>query len=257
MNYFLRGLKGMRLREKIALITGAASGLGRETAILFAKEGAKVVLTDINEEMGKEVVTIIQSNDGEALFLKHNVAVEEEWRSVIQTTLQSYNKLDILVNCAGIGTFASIEDTTFELWHKILNVNLDGPFLGTKYGIEAMKRSGQGSIINVSSIASKVGDPGLVAYSASKGGVDQLSKSAALYCAKAGLNIRVNTIHPAYIQTPLMANVEDVEYVKSLLPVGHFGEPIDVANGILYLASDESKFTTGSQLFVDGGYCAQ
>ncbi|WP_338448177.1 glucose 1-dehydrogenase [Niallia oryzisoli] len=248
----------MRLREKVALITGGASGLGRETAILFAKEGAKVVITDINEEMAKEVIEIIQSNDGEALFIKHDVAVEEEWKSVIQTTLQTYDKLNVVVNCAGIGTFATIEDTTFELWHKVISINLDGPFLGTKYGIEAMKKTGQrGSIINVSSIASMVGDPGLVAYGASKGGVDQLSKSAALYCAKEGLNIRVNTVHPAYIQTPLMANVEDVEYVKSLLPVGHFGEPIDVANGILYLASDESKFTTGSQLLIDGGYCAQ
>lgn len=248
----------MRLREKVALITGGASGLGRETAILFAKEGAKVVITDINEEMAKEVIEIIQSNDGEALFIKHDVAVEEEWKSVIQTTLQTYDKLNVVVNCAGIGTFATIEDTTFELWHKVISINLDGPFLGTKYGIEAMKKTGQrGSIINVSSIASMVGDPGLVAYGASKGGVDQLSKSAALFCAKEGLNIRVNTVHPAYIQTPLMANVEDVEYVKSLLPVGHFGEPIDVANGILYLASDESKFTTGSQLLIDGGYCAQ
>lgn len=254
----MRGLNSMRLREKVALITGGASGLGRETAILFAKEGAKVVITDINEEMAKEVIEIIQSNDGEALFIKHDVAVEEEWKSVIQTTLQTYDKLNVVVNCAGIGTFATIEDTTFELWHKVISINLDGPFLGTKYGIEAMKKTGQrGSIINVSSIASMVGDPGLVAYGASKGGVDQLSKSAALYCAKEGLNIRVNTVHPAYIQTPLMANVEDVEYVKSLLPVGHFGEPIDVANGILYLASDESKFTTGSQLLIDGGYCAQ
>ncbi len=120
-----------------------------------------------------------------------------------------------------------------------------------------MKRTGGGSIINVSSIVSIVGDPGLVAYSASKGGVDLLSKSAALYCAKSGTGIRVNTVHPAYIQTPMMSNIEDVDYVKSLLPMGHFGEPIDVANGILYLASDESKFTTGSQLVIDGGYCAQ
>jgi NAD(P)-dependent dehydrogenase (short-subunit alcohol dehydrogenase family) len=163
----------------------------------------------------------------------------------------------VLVNNAGIGPFATIEDITFAEWQKVLRINLDGPFLGTKYGIAAMKQSGGGSIINIASIQSIIADSGLVAYNASKAGVAQLTKSAALHCAKSGTGIRVNSIHPGYIQTPMLANVDDVEYMRSLHPIGRLGQAIDVAYGILYLASDESKFMTGSQLVIDGGYTAQ
>lgn len=247
----------MRLSNKVALITGAGSGIGRETARLFANEGANVVLTDINSHGGNEATGEIQANGGEALFIEHDVAKEDGWQNVIKKALEAFGRLDILVNSAGIGPFATIEEITFEEWRKVLSINLDGTFLGVKYGIEAMKKTGKGSIINIASIQSIIADPGLPAYNASKAGVAQLTKSAALHCAKAGLGIRINSIHPGYIKTPLLKNVDDIEEMITATPIGHLGEAIDIANGALYLASDESKFTTGSQLVIDGGYTAQ
>ena len=257
-----------RVKDKVALVTGGASGIGKECARLLAKEGAKVVVTDINEDEGKKVAEDINSSSSNAIFLKHDVSKEENWKRVIGQTLRKFGKLDVLVNNAGIGLEGmKVETTSLQEWRWLMSINLDGDFLGTKYGIEAMKKSGGGSIINLSSIEGIIGDPGLAAYCASKGGVRIFTKSAALSCAKAGYNIRVNSVHPGYIWTPMIEEYskllgnEDVEagrkFLDSLHPIGHMGEPADVAYGVLYLASDESKFVTGSELVIDGGYTAQ
>lgn len=255
-----------RVKNKVAIVTGGASGLGKSSAILLAREGAKIVITDVDEENGNKVVQDIKNNGGEAIFIKQDVSKEEEWKMVIHTTLKTYGKLHIVANAAGIGVGGTVEEVTLADWKNLLSINLDGSFLGTQYGIKAMKETGEGgSIINFSSIEGLVGDPNLPAYNASKGGVTIFTKSAALHCAKQGYKIRVNSIHPAYIWTPMVENLlkaqGDVEkgkkQLESLHPVGHLGEPDDIGYGVVYLASDESKFMTGSELVIDGGYTAQ
>ncbi|UPS91294.1 SDR family oxidoreductase [Bizionia sp. M204] len=255
-----------RVKNKVAIVTGGASGLGKSSAILLAREGAKIVVTDVDEENGKKVVQDIKSNGGEAIFIKQDVSKEDEWKMVIDRTLKTYGKLNILANSAGIGVGGNVEEVTLADWKKLLSINLDGSFLGTQYAIKAMKETGEGgSIINFSSIEGLIGDPHLPAYNASKGGVTIFTKSAALHCAKQGYKIRVNSIHPAYIWTPMVENLlkaqgnleEGKKYLESLHPVGHLGEPDDIGYGVVYLASDESKFMTGSELVIDGGYTAQ
>jgi len=255
-----------RVKNKVAIVTGGASGLGKSSAILLAREGAKIVVTDIDEENGKKVAQDIKNDGGEAIFIKQNVSKEDEWKMVIDRTLKTYGKLNILANSAGIGVGGNVEEVTLADWKKLLSINLDGSFLGTQYAIKAMKETGEGgSIINFSSIEGLIGDPNLPAYNASKGGVTIFTKSAALHCAKQGYKIRVNSIHPAYIWTPMVENLlkaqGDVEkgkkQLESLHPVGHLGEPDDIGYGVVYLASDESKFMTGSELVIDGGYTAQ
>lgn len=253
-----------RVKNKVAIVTGGASGLGRSSAILLAREGAKIVVTDLDEENGNKVVQQIIDDGGEAIFIKQDVSEEDEWKKVIETTLKTFGKLHILANAAGIAK--NVEDTTLAKWKKLLSINLDGSFLGTQYAIKAMKETGEGgSIINFSSIEGLIGDPNLAAYNASKGGVTIFTKSAALHCAKQGYGIRVNSIHPAYIWTPLVESLlkaqgnleEGKKQLESLHPVGHLGEPDDIGYGVVYLASDESKFMTGSELVIDGGYTAQ
>jgi NAD(P)-dependent dehydrogenase (short-subunit alcohol dehydrogenase family) len=233
---------------------------------MLAHEGAKVVLTDHKREGADAVLDEIKKGGGEAIFLVQDVAKEEDWQRTLDETLRRFGRLDILVNNAGVGIGKNVEDTTLEEWRWVMSVNLDGVFLGTKYGIAAMKKTGGGSIINMSSIEGMVGDRRLAAYDASKGGVRILTKSAALHCAKAGYNIRINSVHPGFIQTPMVeaflkAQGGDPEAARktleSLHPLGHLGEPDDVAYAVLYLASGESKFATGSELVVDGGYTAQ
>jgi NAD(P)-dependent dehydrogenase (short-subunit alcohol dehydrogenase family) len=255
-----------RVKNKVAIVTGGASGLGKSSAILLAREGAQIVISDIDEENGKKVVKLIQDNGGEAIFIKHDVSKEEQWEKVIEKTFETFGKLHILANSAGIGVGGTVEEVTLADWKKLMSINLDGSFLGTQYGIKAMKKTGEGgSIINFSSIEGLVGDSNLPAYNASKGGVTLFTKSAALHCAKEGYGIRVNSIHPAYIWTPMVENFlaaqgdieEGKKYLESLHPVGHLGEPDDIGYGVVYLASDESKFMTGSELVIDGGYTAQ
>ena len=255
-----------RVKNKVAIVTGGASGLGKSSAILLAREGAKIVVTDIDEEDGKKVVQRIKANGGEAIFIKQDVSKEDEWKNVIETTLKTFGKLHILANSAGIGLGGTVEEVTLEDWKNLIDVNLNGTFLGTQYGIKGMKETGEGgSIINFSSIEGLIGDPNLPAYNASKGGVTIFTKSAALHCARQGYGIRINSIHPAYIWTPMVENflkaLGDVEegkkQLESLHPVGHLGEPDDIGYGVVYLASDESKFMTGSELVIDGGYTAQ
>lgn len=252
-----------RVSGKVALVTGAALGIGKATAVLLAREGAKVVVSDINAEEGQATVRFIEEQGGEAIFVQQDVAKEDQWKATMAAALEAFGKLDIVVNNAGIALSKNVEETTLAEWRRVQDINLDAVFLGTRYGIEALKKSGGGSIINLSSIEGLIGDPNLAAYNASKGGVRIFTKSAALHCAKAGYGIRINSVHPGYIWTPMVEAVsegKDSEKYRQLVglhPIGHLGEPDDIAYGILYLASDESKFVTGSELVIDGGYTAQ
>ena len=255
-----------RVKNKVAIVTGGASGLGKSSAKLLAREGAKIVVSDIDEEGGKKVVQQIKEDGGEAIFIKQDVAKEDEWKNVIETTLKTFGKLHILANSAGIGLGGTVEEVTLEDWKNLIDINLNGTFLGTKYGIKGMRKTDEGgSIINFSSIEGLIGDPNLPAYNASKGGVTIFTKSAALHCTKQGYGIRINSIHPAYIWTPMVENFlkaqgdveEGKKQLESLHPIGHLGEPDDIGYGVVYLASDESKFMTGSELVIDGGYTAQ
>ncbi len=258
-----------RVEGKVALVTGGARSLGKAQCLVLASEGARVVISDTLEEEGRKTAQEIQERGGGAMFIRQDVTREEEWRTVIDNILDHYGRLDVVVNNAGVGASNSIEDVSFEQWKWVLSVNLDGVFLGTKYGILAMKEHKSGSIINISSIQGLIGDPIQAAYNASKGGVRLLTKSAALYCGRAGYNIRVNSVHPGYIWTAMVEEYtrsdnfkkyygsDGKKAVEKLHPIGHVGEPNDVAYGVLYLASDESKFVTGSELVIDGGYTAQ
>ncbi len=254
-----------RMSGKSAVVTGGALGIGRACALKLAEEGALVTVTDIDAGKGSLVVAEIRSRGGDAQFIEHDVADESQWVHVMQGVVERYKKLDVLVNNAGVALGKDVEHTTLAEWRSLMSINLDGVFLGTKHAIAAMKATGSGSIVNMSSIEGLIGDPNLAAYNASKGGVRLLTKSAALYCAKAGYNIRVNSVHPGYIWTPMVENYlksqGDVaagrKMLDSMHPIGHVGEPDDIAFGVLYLASDESKFVTGTELVIDGGYTAQ
>ncbi|MES1201945.1 MAG: glucose 1-dehydrogenase [Pseudomonadota bacterium] len=253
-----------RVQGKVALVTGASLGLGRAAALMLAREGAKVIVTDIKESEGGAVAEEIIVKGGEAMFLRHDVAAEGDWTRVMASAKSRFGGLDILVNNAGVALAGTAENTKLEQWRWLMSINLDGVFLGTRCAIEEMKDHG-GSIINLSSIEGLVGDPNLAAYNASKGGVRLFTKSAALHCAKAGYKIRVNSIHPGYILTPMVEGYiggqADPDAARiglaAMHPLGHLGEPDDIAYGVLYLASDESKFVTGSELVIDGGYTAQ
>ena len=257
-----------RVNNKVAIVTGASMGLGEAAARMLAREGAKVVLTDIKDAEGHHAADSITRARGTAAYMHHDVAKEEDWERVIGETVKTFGRVDVLVNNAGVGVGSPPDEQTLEQWRWLMSINLDGVFLGTKHAIRAMRvhtPATGGSIINLSSIEGLVGDPNLGAYNASKGGVRLYTKSVALYCAKSGLNIRVNSIHPGYIWTPMVHNylnqLGDVEQgrhaVDAMHPVGHMGEPDDIAYGVLYLASDESKFVTGAELVIDGGYTAQ
>lgn len=257
-----------RVAGKIALITGAASGLGAASARLLAREGATVVLADLNEAAGQRVMRDIEAAGGTGLYLNLDVAREADWIRVMALIQQRYAGLNVAVNCAGISIARSFPtDTTLDDWRRLMSVNLDGVFLGTKHALAAMQKSKpvNGSIINISSVMGLVGTPDIAAYNASKGGVRLYSKSVALSCAEQGVKVRVNSIHPGYIDTPLlqqaMARFADAEegrrVYNALQPVGHLGTPDDIAYGVLYLASDEAKFITGSELVIDGGFTAR
>ena len=253
-----------RVKDKVAIITGAASGIGRVTAQVLANEGAKVVVTtDANIKGAKETVASIISSGGEAIFIQHDVTSEGDWVNVIDKTLERFGKLDILVNNAGIMLVKEIEETTLDEWHRVMNVNLGSVFLGTKHAIGAMKKSGGGSIINMSSALGLVGNfDHTSSYSASKGGIRLFTKAAAMECSKGGhnYNIRVNSVHPGVIVTPMAQPVMDNESLRKEMekghPIGRLGEAIDIAYGVLYLASDESSFVTGTELVIDGGWTA-
>lgn len=252
-----------RVKGKVAIVTGSGGGMGRAEAMLLAQEGAKVVVTDIDEAAAKNVAEEINSQGGKAVFIRHDVASEIDWGIVIRKTLEEFGRLDVLVNNAGVILYKKIEDISLAEWRWLMSVNLDGVFLGTRSAIEVMKKSGGGSIINIASVAGLIGNPDAAAYHASKGGVRSLSKAAAIECSKAGYdyNIRVNSIYPGVINTRMADDLrkDETKYKTAVSwhPIGHFGEPEDVAYGVLYLASDESKFLTGSELVIDGGWTAR
>jgi NAD(P)-dependent dehydrogenase (short-subunit alcohol dehydrogenase family) len=240
------------------MITGAAQGLGQTQAEICAKEGAKVVATDIQSDQLQTVVNGIIDSGYESIAIKHDVTSETAWQKTIQTAVDTYGKLDVLVNNAGIVAFEQVEDLALEDWNKVMNVNAGGTFLGMKYAIPAMRQAGGGSIINISSISGIIGN-GHTAYNASKGAVRAVTKNAALFYAND--KIRVNSIHPGVIITPLTKPLlEDPkvnEEYHSLTMLPYLGEPADVAYGVVYLASDESKFITGAELVIDGGIVAK
>jgi len=252
-----------RVKDKVAIVTGGGGGLGRAEAMLLAKEGAAVVVTDLDALSIQGVAEEINSNGGRAIFVQHDVASEAEWNKVIQRALDKFGRLDILVNNAGVIFYKKIEDTSLKEWRHLMSVNLDGVFLGTKFAIETMKKNGGGSIINIASVAGLIGNPDASAYHASKGGVRSFSKAAAIECSKAGYdyNIRINSIYPGVINTRMADDLkkDEAKYKTAMSwhAMGHFGEPEDVAYGVLYLASDESKFITGSELVIDGGWTAR
>ena len=252
-----------RVKGKTAIITGAASGLGEASALLLAKEGAAIVVADINESKGQEVVEKIRREGGKALFVNLDVSKETDWENAMEKTLAEFQKLDVLVNNAGIQYVKELEDTPLEDWRKLMSISLDGVFLGTKHAIRAMRETGGGSIINISSVVGIVGTvDSTSAYCAAKGGVRAFTKAAALECSKAGrnYNIRVNSIHPGAMETPMIADMlEDRvirETVEKAHPIGTLGKPIDIAYGVLYLASDESRMVTGAEMVIDGGWTA-
>jgi NAD(P)-dependent dehydrogenase (short-subunit alcohol dehydrogenase family) len=247
---------------KVALVTGAASGLGRAAAIRLAAEGASVVVTDIDTAGGETVARSIGDRAG---FIALDTRDESQWVAAIAETVARFGRLNVLVNNAGIPFRQSIEAITLESWRAVMAINLDGVFLGTKHGILAMRDRGGGSIINMSSVAGLVGTPELAAYSASKAGVKLLTKCAALDCAQQRYNIRVNSVHPGIIDTPAARRAmrergdeeAGIRYLVGMHPIGRMGQPDDVANGVVYLASEEASFVTGSELVIDGGMTAQ
>lgn len=257
-----------RVAGKIALVTGAASGLGEAIARKLAEEGATVVVADVDDAAGEGIAERARAAGGAAEFRHLDVTLEADWLREVAALRGRHGRLDIAVNCAGISLPRSFpSETTFEDWRRVLSVNLDGVFLGTKHAVAAMQAGSPpgGSIINISSVMGMVALPGIAPYVASKGGVRTYSKSVALSCAEQGLRIRVNSVHPGFIDTPLlrraMAQQGDADRMRrqydALQPVGHVGEPDDIAYGVLYLASDESKFVTGAELVIDGGYTAR
>ena len=244
-----------RLAGKVALISGSTSGMGEEEAKLFAKEGAKVVVSGIQEDQGLRLVHEINSLGGESLFIKLDVSSENDWIAAIQTTEKSFGKLNILINNAGIIERYSLNSTTVSSWKQVMEINSMGAFLGCKTVIPAMLKAGGGSIVNIASISGMVG-LGYPAYNASKGAIRALTKIVSVDYARKG--IRVNCINPGPIETPMFdtAGEEVAAQRTKVIPMGRVGKPIEVAFGALFLASDESSFITGAELVIDGGITA-
>jgi NAD(P)-dependent dehydrogenase (short-subunit alcohol dehydrogenase family) len=252
-----------RLQGKVALVTGGASGIGEATARVFVKEGAKVVISDVQTELGESVAAALRKAGGEAAFVRADVASDADCKNMVRFAVEKYGRLQVLVNNAGVESPKPVLDTTEAEWDHVMAVNAKGVFLGTKHAIPELRKAGGGSIINISSIFGLIGSPGFAAYHASKGAVRLLTKSTAL--AHATENIRCNSIHPGVIQTPMIEEViaatpdpvaARAEWTASE-PVGRFGKPEDIAYGALYLACDESAFVTGAELVIDGGFTAR
>lgn len=254
-----------RVSGKKAIITGGAQGLGEATAKMLAREGAKVAVTDINGEGAEKIAAEINAELGEgtAFAWQHDVTDAERWKTVVQEAHDAMGGLNILVNNAGIGSLGSVEDEDYAMFQKVMTVDVDSIFLGCKYAIPLMRDHGLGSIINISSIAGIIASGNYVAYNTAKAAVRHMSKSIALHCAKTGGQIRSNSVHPVFINTPILDRTKEMfgeeEALAKLgrqIPLGKVGEPDDIAYAVLYLASDESKLVTGIELKVDGGISA-
>ena len=243
-----------RLQGKIALITGAGSGIGFAIAQLFAEQGASVVLTDVNAASVAEKLASLERAD-QHFCLTLDVSSEPDWERVFAAAMKKYQRVDVVVNNAGIAAEGSIEDVTLESWRRVMSVNLDGTFLGCKHAVRNMKGNG-GSIVNVSSVGALKASLTGPAYGASKAGVWNLTRTVALSCARNGYQIRCNSLHPGLTRTPMMdrASPEMLERLKAGIPMGRLAEPADIAQAALYLASSESQYVTGTSLVVDGGY---
>jgi len=248
------------------LITGGASGIGLASAEACVREGARVVISDVNAAEGAAQAQRLAADGLEVAFIRHDVRSEDDWRRVIDDTVQHHGHLDVLVNNAGIAVITPLEQETLEGWRRTQAINVEGVFLGSREAVRVMKGRG-GSIINLSSIEGIIGEPLVPAYNASKGAVRLFTKSTALHCAQQGYGIRVNSIHPGYVGTPLMVNAlgslppgEAAALQQDLMlriPLGRPAEPREIAYGVVFLASDESSYMTGSELVIDGGYTAK
>ena len=258
-----------KLQDKVACITGAASGIGRATALLLAREGAIVVATDIQADKGPSLIAEIEGTGRRGCFLAHDVAEEDQWRAVVAEIHARYGRLDILVNNAGVGYAGPVTEMSLELWRRQMAINVDGVFLGMKHSLPLMREHQAGSIINISSVAGLKGSPNMSGYCATKGAVRLMTKSVAMECANAKDGIRVNSMHPGIIETPIWDSIigtggpgdnarpqRDLALdalTETAVPLGVKGFPLDIANGILWLASDESRYVTGAEMVIDGG----
>jgi len=249
-----------RLAGKVAIITGALGGIGRADAALFAAEGARLVLTDVSDRGGADFAA---SLPGEAVFLAHDVANEDDWVRVVGTAEQRFGRLDVLVNNAGLMLMGDVTQTTLADWRRIHAVNLDGVFLGCKHALPAIERAGGGSIVNISSIAAMQGVPFAAGYCASKGGVSALTRSVAVHCRQKKNKVRCNSVHPDGVKTPMVVKVatgreeatrEEIEAIAKHST--RFCEPEDIANVVLFLASDESRYVNGAEILVDNAAMA-
>ncbi|HLY47257.1 MAG TPA: glucose 1-dehydrogenase [Stellaceae bacterium] len=250
----------MRLADKVALITGGASGMGASMARIFAREGAKVVVADMLADEGRKIVDEITRANGAAMFQRLDVSSDAEWRAAVDATVAAYGRLDILVNDAGISGSAVEDLFDSAAWDKIMAVNATGTFLGMKHAIPLMKQAGGGSIVNISSISGVTGQRGIhVAYNASKGAVRTLTKAAAVQHGRD--NIRVNSVHPG-LMPPMRTSGRTADpalrarWIETSVPLGRAGEAHEVANAVLFLASDDASYITGAELYVDGGFLA-
>lgn len=243
-----------KLQNKVALITGGASGIGAATARLFVQEGAKVVLADLNEEKGKAFEAELKTQGAEAVFVKANITSEEEVASLFKRAIEAFGKVDIVFNNAGIGRVQPSHELEYSEWRNTVNVDLDGVFLVARESIREMLKAGGGTIVNTASMYGWVGSPGSAAYNAAKGGVINLTRSLALEYADQ--NIRVNALCPGFIDTPIIPE-ENKKELASMTPMKRLGQADEMATAVLFLASDDSSYMTGGSLIVDGGYTAQ